>query len=50
MRERVALLSGRLWAGPELRGGWRVEAVLPIKPREQAEVSETLARETREKV
>jgi signal transduction histidine kinase len=50
MHERVALLSGRLWAGPESRGGWRVEAVLPITPREQAEVSETLAHETREKI
>ncbi|GHO94199.1 hypothetical protein KSF_042470 [Reticulibacter mediterranei] len=47
MHERVALLSGRLWAGPEARGGWRVEAVLP---REQAEVNEMLARETRGKV
>jgi signal transduction histidine kinase len=28
MHERVALLSGRLWAGPEPRAGWRV--VLPI--------------------
>lgn len=47
MHERVALLSGRLWAGPEPRGGWRVETVLP---REQAKGSETQARETREKV
>jgi len=50
MRERVALLNGRLWAGPEPEHGWRVEVVLPLKKREQAEGSETGARETREKV
>ena len=50
MGERVALLNGRLWAGPEPEHGWRVEVVLPLKKREQAEGSETRARETREKV
>jgi signal transduction histidine kinase len=49
MRERVALLSGTLRAGPEPRGGWRVEVVLPLKKSGQAEGSETLTRETREK-
>jgi signal transduction histidine kinase len=29
MRERAALLGGRLVAGPAAGGGWRVEAVLP---------------------
>ena len=50
MRERVALLDGRLWAGPEPGHGWRVDVVLPLIPPGQAEGNETLARETREKV
>ncbi|HET8845921.1 MAG TPA: ATP-binding protein, partial [Ktedonobacteraceae bacterium] len=32
MRERVALLDGRLWAGPESGHGWRIEVVLPLTP------------------
>jgi signal transduction histidine kinase len=50
MRERVALLDGRLSAGPQPGQGWRVDVVLPLKIRGQAEGSETSARETREKV
>ncbi len=50
MRERVALLDGTLRAGPEYRGGWRVEVVLPLKKQERAEVIATRAGETREKV
>jgi len=45
MRERVALR-----AGPEPEHGWRVEVVLPLKLRGQAEGSATGARETGEKV
>jgi signal transduction histidine kinase len=50
MRERVALLDGTLRAGPEPRGGWRVEVVLPLKKSGQAEGIATSERETREKV
>jgi signal transduction histidine kinase len=50
MRERVALLDGTLQAGPQPGPGWRVEVVLPLTPRGQAEDSATAARETREKV
>ena len=50
MNERVALLNGALRAGPEPGHGWRVEVVLPLKKREQAEVSVTGTRETEEKV
>ena len=50
MRERVALLDGTLRAGPQPGQGWRVEVVLPLKIRGQAEGSEMSARETREKV
>jgi signal transduction histidine kinase len=50
MRERVALLEGTLRAGPEPGHGWRVEVVLPLKPRGQAEGIATSARATREKV
>ena len=50
MRERVALLDGRLSAGPQPGHGWRVEVVLPLKIRGPAEGSETRAREAREKV
>ena len=50
MRERVALLDGRLSAGPQPGQGWRVDVVLPLTPRGQAEDSEMSARETREKV
>jgi signal transduction histidine kinase len=32
MSERVALFAGRFAAGPEVTGGWRVEALLPISP------------------
>jgi signal transduction histidine kinase len=49
MRERVALLDGTLRAGPQPGHGWRVEVVLPLTPRRQAEDSATAARETREK-
>ncbi|GHO45766.1 hypothetical protein KSX_39290 [Ktedonospora formicarum] len=45
MRERVALLDGTLRAGPQPRGGWRVDVVLPLKKSEQTE-----SRETKEKV
>jgi len=37
MRERVALLDGKLRAGPEPGHGWRVEVVLTLKIRGQAE-------------
>jgi signal transduction histidine kinase len=50
MRERVALLDGRLSAGPQPGHGWRVDVVLPLTPRGQAEDIATAARETREKV
>jgi signal transduction histidine kinase len=50
MRERVALLDGTLRAGPQPGHGWRVEVVLPLKLRGQAEGSATGARDTREKV
>lgn len=50
MRERVALLDGRLWAGPQSGHGWRVDVVLPLTPRGQAEDSTTGAHATREKV
>jgi signal transduction histidine kinase len=32
MRERVSLLGGQFWAGPQSDGGWRVHADLPIRP------------------
>jgi signal transduction histidine kinase len=32
MRERVAALGGRLDAGRRVNGGWRVHAVLPLRP------------------
>jgi signal transduction histidine kinase len=50
MRERVALLDGTLRTGPEPRQGWRVEVLLPLKIREQVELSATRARASREKV
>ena len=50
MRERIALLDGTLRTGPEPGHGWRVEVVLPLTPRGQAEGSATGARETREMV
>ncbi len=52
MRERVALLDGRLSAGPQPGQGWRVDVVLPLKIRGQVEGSATSSstRETREKV
>jgi hypothetical protein len=50
MRERVALLDGRLSAGPQPGQGWRVEVVLPLTPQGQTEGSTTVAREAREKV
>jgi len=50
MRERVALLDGTLRAGPEPGHGWRVEVVLPLKLRGQAQGIATEAREIREKV
>lgn len=49
MRERVELLNGTLRAGSEPRHGWRVEVVLPLKLRRQAEMCETRSREIREK-
>jgi signal transduction histidine kinase len=50
MRERVALLDGTLQAGLQPGHGWRVEVVLPLTPRGQAEDIATAARETRERV
>jgi signal transduction histidine kinase len=50
MRERVELLDGTLRAAPEPGHGWRVEVVLPLTPRRQAEGSAMGAHETREKV
>jgi signal transduction histidine kinase len=50
MRERVALLDGTLRAGPQPGHGWRVDVVLPLKLRGQAEGSVAGARATREKV
>ena len=50
MRERVALLDGTLRASSESGHGWRVDVVLPLTPRGQAEGSTTEAGETREKV
>lgn len=31
MRERVELLGGQFRAGPQSRGGWRVDVVIPLK-------------------
>lgn len=50
MGERVALLDGRLSAGPEAGHGWRVEVVLPLTPQGQAQGSVARTRATREKV
>ena len=50
MRERVVLLEGQLWAGPEPGHGWRVEVMLPLTSRGQTEDSETRIHKTREKV
>jgi signal transduction histidine kinase len=50
MRERVVLLDGRLSAGPEPGHGWRVEVVLPLKMRGQAEDSALGTHATREQV
>lgn len=50
MRERVALLGGTLRVGSEPRHGWRVEVMLPLRPRGQAEQSGTRIDETREKI
>jgi signal transduction histidine kinase len=50
MRERVVLLDGTLRTGPEPGHGWRVEVVLPLTPRRQAEGSAMGAHKTREKV
>jgi signal transduction histidine kinase len=50
MRERVVLLDGRLSAGPEPGHGWRVEVVLPLKMRGQAEGSALGTHATREQV
>jgi signal transduction histidine kinase len=36
LRERLAVYGGTLTAGPRLRGGWRVEAVLPLADAEIA--------------
>jgi signal transduction histidine kinase len=49
MRERVTQLDGTLRAGPEPGHGWRVEVVLPLKLRGQAEGSAASAREARKK-
>ena len=32
MRERIALLGGRLDAGPALGGGYRIAAAIPLEP------------------
>lgn len=32
MRERLAVLDGRLWAGPRPGGGFRLRAVVPLAP------------------
>jgi signal transduction histidine kinase len=50
MRERVSLLDGWLRAGPEPGHGWRVEVMLPLTSRRQAEGGETRIHKTREKV
>ena len=50
MRERVALLGGTLRTGPEPEHGWRVEVVLPLKLRRQAEGSAMEAHEIGKKV
>jgi signal transduction histidine kinase len=36
MRERTAMLGGSLTAGPTADGGFRVAAVLPMSPPEEA--------------
>ncbi|WP_165422898.1 sensor histidine kinase [Ktedonosporobacter rubrisoli] len=51
IRERVALLNGTLQAGPDSRGGWRVEVVLPLnKNQGRARISAPRTHDTREKV
>jgi signal transduction histidine kinase len=50
MRERVALLDGILQACSKSGYGWRVDVVLPLTPRGQAEGSATGTHATREKV
>jgi hypothetical protein len=50
MRERLALLDGRLSAGPQPGQGWRVEVLLPLTQLGQAEGGAIGVRETREKV
>jgi signal transduction histidine kinase len=50
MRERVELLDGTLRAGPKPGHGWRVEVVLPLKQREQAEGVTTRTSKIRERV
>ena len=50
MRERVALLDGRLSAGPESGHGWRVEVVLPLTSQRQTKGSAPGGRQTREEV
>lgn len=43
MRERVDLLGGRLFVGPDTGGGWLVEAFLPFEAQPVAEAADTAA-------
>jgi signal transduction histidine kinase len=50
MRERLTPLDGTLRAGPERGHGWRVEVVLPLKYRGQADATARRMERSREKI
>jgi signal transduction histidine kinase len=42
LRERLALYGGTLHAGPRIRGGYRVEAVIPLETADAADTPDTV--------